>query len=69
MSRTGRPREFDRDEALQRAMELFWAKGYEGTTLADLLHQHCRRYGHSGQRRSIAKSLERHRQICNGGLG
>lgn len=36
MSRTGRPREFDRDEALQRAMELFWAQGYEGTTLADL---------------------------------
>lgn len=36
MSRTGRPREFDRNEALERAMELFWAKGYEGTTLADL---------------------------------
>jgi AcrR family transcriptional regulator len=36
MSRTGRPREFDRDEALQRAMHLFWAQGYEGTTLADL---------------------------------
>jgi AcrR family transcriptional regulator len=36
MSRTGRPREFDRDEALQRAMGLFWAQGYEGTTLADL---------------------------------
>jgi len=36
MSRTGRPREFDREKALQRAMELFWAQGYEGTTLADL---------------------------------
>lgn len=36
MSRTGRPREFDRREALQRAMEIFWAQGYEGTTLADL---------------------------------
>jgi AcrR family transcriptional regulator len=36
MSQIGRPREFDRDEALQEAMELFWAQGYEGTTLADL---------------------------------
>jgi AcrR family transcriptional regulator len=36
MSRTGRPREFDRQDALNSAMELFWAQGYEGTTLADL---------------------------------
>jgi AcrR family transcriptional regulator len=36
VSRTGRPREFDRQKALQRAMELFWARGYEGTTLANL---------------------------------
>ena len=36
MSRTGRPREFDRQHALQQAVELFWAQGYEGTTLADL---------------------------------
>jgi AcrR family transcriptional regulator len=36
MSRTGRPRQFDRDQALQRAVELFWAHGYEGTTLTDL---------------------------------
>src|ERR1041385_8504455 len=36
MSRTGRPREFDRQKALQSAMELFWAQGYETTTLADL---------------------------------
>lgn len=36
MSRTGRPREFDRDAALMKAMELFWARGYEGATLTDL---------------------------------
>lgn len=32
----GRPRSFDRDQALQQAMQVFWSKGYEGTTMADL---------------------------------
>jgi len=32
----GRPRSFDRDQALQKAMEVFWAKGFEGTSVADL---------------------------------
>ena len=32
----GRPRAFDKDKALDHAMEVFWRKGYDGASVADL---------------------------------
>jgi AcrR family transcriptional regulator len=36
MTERGRPRGFDRNEALEQAMRLFWSKGFESASLAEL---------------------------------
>ena len=37
MATRGRPRSFDRAVALRHAMEVFWAKGYDGAPLNELM--------------------------------
>src|SRR5258706_16115875 len=34
----GRPSAFDREAALEKAMKLFWGRGYQGTSFAALIH-------------------------------
>src|SRR5271167_2640444 len=34
---SGRPRSFDEKEALEKAIQVFWSKGYDGVTIDDLV--------------------------------
>lgn len=61
-----RTREFDPDKALDRAIELFWHKGYAETSMRDLVAYtgvaHAGLYNAFGSKRELYRAaLERHR--------
>jgi len=37
VARTGRPRSYDEEEAVERARNLFWSRGYHATSVQDLV--------------------------------
>lgn len=62
----GRPRTFDESEVLDRAVDLFWRKGYAATSVGDLIsHMGINRqslYNTFGDKRQLfLKALERYR--------
>ena len=73
MPRTGRPRQFDREGALDAAMQLFWRQGYESTSLDQLKRamgglSAASFYGAFGSkeglyREALARYLDTHGQV------
>lgn len=68
----GRPREFDRDKALENARDAFWARGYEGTSMADLVAAlgiaSARIYAAFGSKRDLFQEAVRLYEAGEGGF-
>ena len=67
-TRMARQKEFDREEALQKAMEVFWARGYGAASIHDLVqHMGINRqslYDTFGDKHSLyLQALDRYRQV------
>lgn len=68
-----RTKEFDPDAALQSALELFWRRGYEATSMADLVEQlgigRASMYATFGNKRELyLKALDRYNGQRDPGL-
>ena len=73
MKLTGRPRQFDEEQALERALELFSKQGYAATSMADLVeHTGVSKqslYNTFGDKRSLfLAALDRYCERSDAGL-
>lgn len=68
----GRPREFDRDAALVSARDLFWERGYEGVSMADLTNRlglaSARIYAAFGSKEGLFRETIAHYESREGGF-
>jgi AcrR family transcriptional regulator len=74
MERMARPREFDEDDVLERALATFWEHGYEGTSIDELVAAtglgRASLYGAFGDKEQIfARALERYCARAGASLG
>jgi AcrR family transcriptional regulator len=68
----GRPREFDREQALVMARDMFWERGYEGVSMADLVQRlgiaSARIYAAFGSKEALFRETVAHYVTHDGGF-
>jgi len=68
----GRPREFDREQALLQARDLFWRRGFEGTSMSDLVAElgiaSARIYKAFGSKELLFRETIAHYEANEGGF-
>lgn len=68
----GRPREFDREQALLKARDLFWRQGFEGTSMSDLVTElgiaSARIYKAFGSKELLFREAIAHYEANEGGF-
>jgi len=68
----GRPREFNREQALVMARDMFWERGYEGVSMADLVQRlgiaSARIYAAFGSKETLFRETVVHYVTHDGGF-
>jgi AcrR family transcriptional regulator len=70
----GRPRSFDREQALERAMQVFWKQGYEATSIHDLtramgINPPSLYAAFGDKERLFMEAVERYQRECGPAVG